>query len=515
MTTILFAAMFCALRISELMPDPSRVEDTRGEYVEIENPDAAAYVGGWRLVAGKDTVKVALDTIRPGGYRVLGKVLEADNGGFHPDLAIPGGWGLANENGRVELLDGSGRRLDAASWTTSASGFALERCSDATWKNSTATFGLGDRGTPGTPNSCDDAPRAVEGAVDSFVRVGDSLRVVVRNRGLESWSGRVLRWRDGLADARFDTLSLANGRSIALIHRLPPTMPHRTRWTVHLPQDVRPADDSLGLWVRDAAGTAVIAEIQPAEAGPEWVEIAQALDDKLPLGGWSLGAGNARGVLPADAVVPAAGRLVLSSDCAALKARVGVSTLPCAEPSPWPRLANDEDELVLRDADGGLWDSVAWNRAQWGAWPKGKTRERQDLTPFGSAEDWLPSASDGGTPGYGPTDAPGWTDGTAAGRAFRIQSRRVRAGDVSRTLRMEISGPRDEELRIDLLDMGRRQVLRIHEGTSPRAGVVVWNGQDTRGRNVKPGVYVVVAEFGTTREPTWKAKEWIVVSPSR
>lgn len=515
MVHILLAVLCSALRISELMPDPSRVEDSRGEYVEIENPDASTFHGGWRLVAGKDTLKIASDTILPGGYRVLGKVLESDNGGFRPDFAIPSGWGLANQDGRMELLDAAGKRLDVATWTSSVSGSSLERCSDASWRNSTGTFGLGDRGTPGAPNSCDDAPRAIEGAVDSFVRVGDALRAVVRNRGLESWTARILRWREGGRDVWLDTLSVASGASVAIARKLPEGRANRSRWTVHLPRDVRPTDDSLGLWVREPAGTAVIAEIQPADAAPEWIEIAQELAEKLPLGGWSLGAGDVRGILPTDAVVPAAGRLVLSSDCAALKALLGVSTLPCAEPYPWPRLATEEDQLSLRDADGGIWDSVSWNRAQWGAWPKGKTRERQDLTPFGGAEAWLPSASDGGTPGYGPAEAPGWTDGAAAGRSFRIPSRRVRPGDAARALRMEIAGPRDEELRIDLFDMGRRQVLRIHEGVPPRGGVVVWNGQDARGRDVKPGVYVVLAEFGTRKEPAWKAKEWIVVSPSR
>lgn len=515
MVSVLLVTLCSALRLSELMPDPSRVEDSRGEYVEIENPDTSTYRGGWRLVAGRDTVKIALDTIPPGGYRILGKVMESDNGGFRTDFAIPSGWGLANQDGRVELLDGAGRRLDVATWATSTAGASLERCSDGSWKISSATFGLGDRGTPGAPNTCDDAPRAIEGAVESFVRVGDTLRVVVRNRGLESWSGRILRWRDGMGDVWLDTLSIASGRSVAIARGLPSKRAIRSRWTVHLPRDVRSADDSLGLWVRDPAGEVVIAEIQPADAAPEWIEIAQRHADKLPVGGWSLGAGDVRGILPPDAVVPAAGRLVLSSDCPALKALLSVSTLPCAEPSPWPRLATEEDRLSLRDADGGIWDSVSWNRAQWGAWPKGKTRERQDLTPFGSAEGWLPSASDGGTPGYGPAEAPGWSDGSAAGRSFRIPSRRVRPGDAARALRMEIAGPRNEELRIDLFDMGRRQVLRIHEGTPPRGGVVIWSGQDARGRDVKPGVYVVLAEFGTRKEPTWKAKEWVVVSPSR
>lgn len=517
MLSILLAVTVAgALRLSEVMPDPSRVDDSRGEYVEVENPGANPFVGRFRLViAGKDTIPVALDTIAPGGFWILSKVLESDNGGFRADLAIPNGWTLANSAGRVSLLDEAGTEIDSFGWTASTSGAAIERCPDGRWKPSTTTYGAGDRGTPGSPNSCDPTPRPLEGSVDSFFRRGDSLQVVVRNRGLDAWNGRTLRWTKDGDVVRTDSLFLASGASRALGHQLPAGGDPRTHWVARLPKDVRPTDDSLGLWVRDSAGEVVISEIQPANEGPEWIELAQGLDAAFPIGGWTIGGQSPRGVVPAGAAVPAAGRLVLSSDCAALKALVGVSTLACAEPSPWPRLSSEEDAISLRDADGGLWDSVAWNRAAWGAWPKGKTRERQNPTPFGGAESWLPSAMDGGTPGYGPADASGWTDGTAAGRSFRIRSRRVRPGDAATPLRMEIAGPREEELRIDLYDMGRRHVMGLHDGLPPRGGILNWDGRDPRGRDAKPGVYVVVAEFGPSRKPTWKAKEWIVVSPSR
>ena len=248
---------------------------------------------------------------------------------------------------------------------------------------------------------------------------------------------------------------------------------------------------------------------------PEWVELAQGLGEAFAMGGWTLGDQAPRGIIPPGTMLPASGRLVLSANCAALKALVGVSTLPCAEPSPWPRLSVEEDRISLRDADGATWDSIQWDRAAWGAWPKGRTRERQELTPFGGAEGWLPSAFDGGTPGYGPTEAPGWNDGASGAHSFRIASRRVRPGDPASTLRMEVAGPREEEMRVDLYDMGRRSLIRLHEGNPPRGGVLVWDGRDGRGRNMRPGVYIVVAEFGSTRSPAWKVKEWIVVSPSR
>jgi hypothetical protein len=306
---------------------------------------------------------------------------------------------------------------------------------------------------------------------------------------------------------------MAPGALATLRHVLPDSVV-RERWSVALPRDARPSDDTRSLWVRSEVGVVVLAEIQPADAGPEWIEIAQRFDRALALDGWTLGDQEPRARLPAGSALPASGRLVLSSDCAALKALVGVSTLPCAEPTPWPRLSVEADRLSLRDGDGGLWDSIAWDRAVWGAWPKDRTRERLEPIPFGGPQEWLPSAEIGGTPGYGPAEASGWIR-SGGGHAFRLASRRVRPGSETERLRMEIEGDPSDEFRLELFDMGRRAVARLHDGAPPRTGVLLWDGRDARGRPVRPGVYVVVAEFGPVRKPVWRAREWIVVAPAR
>lgn len=520
MTPIAFASLLFAatLRISEILADPLRVEDARGEFVEIENAGDDVFAGGFRIVfGGEDTVAVARDTIAARGFWILGRTLESDNGGFRPDLAVPGGWTLGNSSGEILLLDEGGRTLDRVGWSSSTQGASSERCPDGIWRTAAAVFGAGDRGSPGAPNSCDSLPREIEGQILALERSGDSLCARIRNRGTGGWARRSLEWRRGEMLARIDSLDLAGGASTRVCLALPVGRGARERWTARLPPDARPGDDTIGTWVREPEGAVVVAEIQAADGGPEWIELWQTLDQAFPVGGWSVGDGAPRGVVPPGAAIPAAGRLLLSSDCAALRAVVGVSTLPCAEPSPWPRLSVEADVLSLRDPDGGLWDSVSWNRAEWGAWPKGRTRERQELSPFGGASGWLPSAREGGTPGYGPEEAPGWSQdgGGDPARSFAIPSRRVRPGDPATPLRMRIVGPRDEELRVDLHDMGRRRVLRIHDGFPPRGGTLVWDGRDGSGHATKPGVYVVVVEFGSERKPSWRAKEWIVVSPSR
>lgn len=506
------ALLFGALRISEILVDPSAVEDVHGEYVEIQARGGAADLGGFRLVLpGGDTVVLPARTLAEGAFWTLGRVFEQDNGGFRPDTLLPTFRSFVNTGGLVRLLDPRRVQVDSFAYGRAVAGTSWEACPDGTWKTSTSVFGEGDRGTPGSVNSCDDAPLAQEGAVVSLIRVDDTLRAVVANRGTDAWVGKELAWsRDGIV-VRRQVLELAPGGEAGLDHVLE-NPSARSRWTVRLEADGRPRDDSLALWVRQAAGRLVLSEIQPADDQPEWVELAQVLDAPFPIGGWTLGDNEPRGRIPGDVVVPSAGRILLSSDCATLRALAGISTLPCAQPSPWPRLSVVEDRISLRDADGALWDSVSWSRAG-GAWPKGRTRERQDLSGLGDVDRWLPSGAEGGTPGYGPEEAGGWSDGSREGREFRVAERRFRVGDPSRALRLELRFPHGEELRIDLHDMARRRILRIHQGPPPRAGVLVWNGVDAQGRDLKPGVYVVVLESGPGRKPTWRAKEWVVAAP--
>lgn len=506
------ALLFGGLRISEIHVDPSAVEDVHGEYLEIQARGGAEDLRGVRiLLPGGDTVRLPARTLGEGAFWTVGRVFEQDNGGFRPDTLLPAMKGFANTGGVVRLLDSRLVQVDSFAYGRAVAGTSFESCPDGSWKPSTAIFGAGDRGTPGSVNSCDDAPLAQEGAVVSLARVGDTLQTVVANRGREAWVGRVLSWsRDGV-EVRREALDLAPGRETrrVLVLESPSA---RSRWTVRLDVDGRPWDDSLALWVRQPEGRLVLSEIQPADDQPEWVEVAQSLDRPFPIGGWTLGDNEPRGRIPSGVVVPSAGRLLLSSDCATLRALAGISTLPCAQPVPWPRLSVVEDRISLRDADGALWDSASWSRAG-GAWPKGRTRERQDLSSLGDVDRWLPSGAEGGTPGYGPEEAAGWNDGSGEGREFRVAERRFRIGDPARALRLELRFPHGEELRIDLHDMARRRILRIHQGPPPRAGVLVWNGVDAQGRDLKPGVYVVVLESGPGRKPTWRAKEWVVAAP--
>lgn len=157
--------------ISEVMPDPAKVADTRGEWFEVFNtrPDdvnlAGLIVRSEGGTAGEKYI-VTTDAILPAkGFFVFGRSADTTlNGGFTANLA----WGTAMSLGnasdylRLELPDGT--LLAGLSWSSSESGKSLEvhggtlpsiLPGDLGAAPLNLAYGLGDHGTPGAMNSVD------------------------------------------------------------------------------------------------------------------------------------------------------------------------------------------------------------------------------------------------------------------------------------------------------------------------------------------------------------------------
>jgi hypothetical protein len=157
--------------ISEVMPDPAKVADTRGEWFEVFNtrPDdinlAGLIVRSEGGTAGEKYI-VTTDAILPAkGFFVFGRNSDATlNGGFTANLA----WGTAMSLGntsdylRLELPDGT--LLAGLAWSSSESGKSLEvrggtlpgiLPDDLAAAPINLVYGLGDHGTPGAMNSVD------------------------------------------------------------------------------------------------------------------------------------------------------------------------------------------------------------------------------------------------------------------------------------------------------------------------------------------------------------------------
>jgi hypothetical protein len=158
------------LVISEVMYDPSVVPDSTGEWFEIYN--RAPYsvdLNGLRIASGAESHVISNATplvVAAGGYIVLGNSIDPSANGNTPVSYRYAGITLANISDSIALYDGA-NLIDAVAYDEtagypSATGASIYLKSNAlsqtandvasNWALSTATFGSGDRGTPGAAN---------------------------------------------------------------------------------------------------------------------------------------------------------------------------------------------------------------------------------------------------------------------------------------------------------------------------------------------------------------------------
>lgn len=157
--------------ITELMPNPERVDDALGEWVELWvarsldlndlSLDRAADSAPPAPLAAEPCLRVDGP-----GYAILARSRDpAANGGLsRVDAALPLGLvgGSAQAPGDLQLLVGD-RLLDAVRWRRSAAGKALQLDPDyfspaandeeRVFCDAAAPYGAGDRGTPGADNA--------------------------------------------------------------------------------------------------------------------------------------------------------------------------------------------------------------------------------------------------------------------------------------------------------------------------------------------------------------------------
>jgi endonuclease/exonuclease/phosphatase family metal-dependent hydrolase len=149
------------LIITEIMPDPATVSDSRGEWFEILNADSIVIdLNGWTIMdEGSDThVITTTNEIAPGQYMVFGRNgNEAENGGYTADY-IYSSFQLRNED-EIIILDGDDNIVDNVSYGDTfpySIGISMylknvtyNNNLDTSWAASFSTYGDGDMGTPG------------------------------------------------------------------------------------------------------------------------------------------------------------------------------------------------------------------------------------------------------------------------------------------------------------------------------------------------------------------------------
>ena len=158
--------------INEIMHNPSQVADSAGEWIELYNAGVGAVdINGWVIeddgvATETHTISVAGGlSIAAGEYLVLGPDdSTATNGGVTVDYEYTT-IELGDDSDGLVLKDGSVER-DRVVWDNGAtfpdpSGASmslkspdLDNADGANWCAATATYGDGDRGTPGSANDC-------------------------------------------------------------------------------------------------------------------------------------------------------------------------------------------------------------------------------------------------------------------------------------------------------------------------------------------------------------------------
>ena len=150
------------LIITEIMPNPSAVSDSRGEWFEILNADSIVIdLNGWTIMDQENDTHVITTSIEmaPGQYMVLGRNGdEAENGGYTADY-IYSSFQLGNTEDEIIILDGDDNIVDNVSYGNTfpySSGISMYLKNvtynsnlDTSWAASFNMYGDGDMGNPG------------------------------------------------------------------------------------------------------------------------------------------------------------------------------------------------------------------------------------------------------------------------------------------------------------------------------------------------------------------------------
>ena len=161
------------LIITEVMQDPAAVADYRGEWFEIYNTtNSAISLNGLTLSSGEtdNTINTNI-TVLPGDYAVLAARSNTNvNGGVTADYAYTYGNLVLYKTDSISISVGA-TTIDTFSWNknvlvptagvsynltpsaATATNPGTQNDNSANWCDAVATYGDGDKGTPGTANA--------------------------------------------------------------------------------------------------------------------------------------------------------------------------------------------------------------------------------------------------------------------------------------------------------------------------------------------------------------------------
>ncbi|MBT3340060.1 MAG: MBL fold metallo-hydrolase [Planctomycetes bacterium] len=171
--------------VAEYMANPSRVNDSEGEWVEISGARESEAISMRSLSmtdAGSNSMVFGATIQLEAGDELLvgADGLPSRNGGITPIMVWPtGSFSMADSTDAILLKYGA-TTIDSVNYTSSypgGSGISAERLDllgDSSAANFTAavsTYGSGDKGTPGDDNDADTTNWSGGGPTDSYIEI--------------------------------------------------------------------------------------------------------------------------------------------------------------------------------------------------------------------------------------------------------------------------------------------------------------------------------------------------------
>lgn len=336
---------------TEIFPDPSEVEDSKGEFVEIRlAPDSLN--GGTLSVffedkliyahspeAGKSRLLIHRDTLACPAFPELAC-------GFLSGPALPN-----SRESRYRLSYGG--CSDSVLVPAPKAGKSLQRSgTDSLWSLAEPTPGYANPAFETGVRDC-----RVELSLTSVTEAGE-WRLRLSLQGCDSAG----------ASVAFTPLDALNGKSVekrvlrGSSEFAPAVRAEAALLKIALDRDDYPLNDTLDtLLVIPGASPLFFTEIHPcpAEPVPEWVEVYNAGVRAFPLAGLNFCGRGSVSALPADSLEPR-GTLVLAKDTAAFREWLGFNDARVAKAN-FGYLKNSADTLLLCLKNVRL-DSVAWGK---------------------------------------------------------------------------------------------------------------------------------------------------------
>ena len=143
------------LLINEIMPNPSQLPDSEGEWIEILNPGPGPVDLQGCIISDASTVNFSIESELIAGTGGFVTFANSSNPGFEADIDYGASGLVLNNSSETVILTCNGIVIDETSYSGSSAGESLSLSADGsdTWCFDTINaYGAGDTGTPGETN---------------------------------------------------------------------------------------------------------------------------------------------------------------------------------------------------------------------------------------------------------------------------------------------------------------------------------------------------------------------------